>query len=274
MLCLAMSFCAVASRGTAKHEGGIASLNLCADQLIVEMLPRDRIVGLGPFSRDPSISFVAEDARSLPQITGRGEELSILTADAVLAGPFDNKLAVTRLKRRNQPVVIVERWSDLASASRGIVELADALGVRPEGQRIVDEIDRELAALKRKAAARSGPDSFLVVHRRGYVGHGEILAEILRAAGLRDLAHGSPARFLGSEAILSVGPQILVLVGNDDARMEDRGMELLRHPALRSAYPPSRRLIVPDRLTICAGPATPHLIREIDKQLDGIGVGR
>lgn len=44
---------------------------------------------------------------------------------------------------------------------------------------------------------------------------------------------------------------------------EDQGQALLLHPAITCFYPPKKRLIIPDALSICAGSSTPALIDQV-----------
>ena len=40
----------------------------------------------------------------------------------------------------------------------------------------------------------------------------------------------------------------------------DQGEALLAHPALAALYPPDRRILLPERLTVCGGPSLPEAI--------------
>ena len=88
----------------------IASVNLCADQLLLALAPASRIAALGPFARDPAVSFLANRAKEFPQLSGRSEELVMVRADAFMVGPFDNKHMRSMLDRRGAPVLMVNRW--------------------------------------------------------------------------------------------------------------------------------------------------------------------
>lgn len=244
----------------------LASVNLCADQLLLALAPESRIVALGPFSRDPAISFLAHRATAHPRLTGRSEELIDLAVDAVMVGPFDNRLLRATLERLGRKVVTVGRWTRMADVRSGVRHFARRIGEPSAGENLVAEIDRALHGLKEFVARPAARRSFLFVHRRGYVGEGGVVSELLELAGLTDLSKGAPPRFLDVETIIRMRPDILV-VADPEIGAEDRGLELLRHPALDSLYPPERRISAPDRLTICSGPSTPVLVRHLRAQL-------
>lgn len=244
----------------------LASVNLCADQLLLALAPARRIVALGPFSRDPAISFFAHRATVHPRLSGRSEELIELAVDAVMVGPFDNRLLRSTLERLGRQVIAVDRWTRIADVRSGVRHVARKIGEPGGGENLVAEIDQALQGLRDLAARPAARRSFLFVHRRGYVGEGGVVSELLELGGLTDLSKGSSPRFLDVETIIKMRPDILV-VAEAKIKAEDRGLELLRHPALDRLYPPGRRITAPDRLTICSGPSTPALVQHLRAQL-------
>jgi len=65
----------------------VVSLNLCADQFLVLVLPRERIAALSPLAEDPTLSAVAEQARGLPRVRPAAEAVLPLKPDLAVAGP-------------------------------------------------------------------------------------------------------------------------------------------------------------------------------------------
>lgn len=258
--------------GETSQPRRIASVNLCADQLLLALAPASKIVALGPFSKDPLISFLAGRARDIPQMMGRSEELFRIEADAVAVGPFDNKFMRAALRRRQIAEIVVDRWTSLSEVRRGVQRFAGRIGESVAGSALVAEIDRAVTDL-RSGAYGDSPPSFVLLHRRGFVGEGGIVAELLEIAGLRDAAKDAPLQFMSVEAVISLRPDFLVVTGRN-LKAEDRGLELLEHPALRRLYPESRRIAAPDRLTICPGPSTPALIRHLKNELASRAPGR
>jgi len=58
-----------------------------------------------------------------------------------------------------------------------------------------------------------------------------------------------------------------LLVSEAGDRAEDGGRAFLLHPALERFYPPERRIVIPERLTVCGGvmlaDALDVLVREL-----------
>jgi iron complex transport system substrate-binding protein len=106
-----------------------------------------------------------------------------------------------------------------------------------------------------------------MIERGGYTqGPDSLAAALIAASGLRPPA-GAPAGYgalMSLEALIMLRPDLLVL--KDPPRdATDQGALFLTHPALRTLYPPSRRIVLPTRYTLCGGPA---LVEALDYLAD------
>ena len=72
------------------------------------------------------------------------------------------------------------------------------------------------------------------------------------------------------EAIVRAHPDLL-LVTRDDAVAEDQGRALLLHPALQTLYPPARRIVIPERLTVCGGPMLVEALDRLAAEIARVG---
>ena len=59
----------------------------------------------------------------------------------------------------------------------------------------------------------------------------------------------------------------LILVPEAGDSAEDEGSALLLHPALERLYPRSRRIVIPDRLTVCGGAMLADALDRLVKEL-------
>jgi iron complex transport system substrate-binding protein len=87
-------------------------------------------------------------------------------------------------------------------------------------------------------------------------------------AGLKPPA-GAPAGiggYLPLESLVMMRPDLLVQHNILEAP-RDQGSVYLTHPALRALYPPSRRIELPGRYTLCGGPA---LVAGLDHLADAL----
>jgi iron complex transport system substrate-binding protein len=249
-----------ALEGTATPPRRVISANLCADQLLLALGDPESVVALSTLASDPALSPIVEEARRFPATRGSGEEIVRFSADLALIGAYDAPYTRALLAEKGVPTFALAPWSSLEEGRAQIRALAARLGHPERGEALIARID---AAAARAKGAAGRPASFLILHRRGYApGARSVTSEIARIAGMVDLAPAlgvADGGFVSLEAVIAARPDYLI-VSDLDARAPDRGKELLAHPALAALYPPERRLVSPDPMTLCAGPVTPAAI--------------
>jgi iron complex transport system substrate-binding protein len=231
----------------------IVSLNLCTDQLLLDLVGRERIASVSFLAADPEFSAVAEKAKGVPANRGLAEEIVALKPDLVLAHKYAGRQAVAMLLRLGVRVVEIDLPQDMAAVKAQITFIAEAVQEQERGQAMIAEIEQRLAGLPRVSEPRP---TAAIYEPSGYAFGANSLADaILRAAGYDNLAAklgvGGYAR-LGMENLLANPPDILVV---DDTAIDRRSMaqEFLDHPALRRRFAGERRVAVPRRLWICGG---------------------
>jgi iron complex transport system substrate-binding protein len=251
--CLAAGACGAARAADPPRR--VASFNICADQLVVALADPAQIVGLSPYASDPAISTVVDKARAFPRLALQAEAMVPLAPDLVLVGTWDRPMTQRMLRSLGFRVVGVDVVSDLAAARAQIREVAALLGHPAHGEALLAEID---AAQRRlKVAPRPKSSSALLIGNNGYTAGPDSLAAALMAeAGLAPPS-GAPGGYGGYvplEKLVMLRPDYLVmssLIETPDAQ----GAVYLTHPALHALYPPARRIMLPGRYTLCAGPS-------------------
>jgi iron complex transport system substrate-binding protein len=233
----------------------VVSFNLCADQLVLALADADQIAGLSPYAADPNLSVMADKARAFPRLDWQAEATIALQPDLVLIGPNDRSVTRRMLAAQGMRVAEVGFVADLASARTQIRDVAELIGHRERGEKLVAELD---AARARLAAMPTLPyATALVVERGGYTqGPSSLVAALLAEAGLAPPA-GAPAGyggFIPLEKLLLLKPD-LVFLKDPPSAPSDQGALYLTHPALRELYSPNRRVALPTRYTMCGGPA-------------------
>ena len=247
----------------------VVSLNLCADQMLLALGSLDQIAGLGPLARQQRISFLAQKAKGYPLVRGGAEEIIRLRTDLVLLGSYDKPFVRQILRRRRIPYLQLKPWMDIRSGFVQILAVAARLGQPQRGEKLVADIRAALKELQQLADRRTSSATFLLIQRRGYVMQAGITMELLQLAGLTDLSsrlHLGVSAIASLEEIVRYRPDFLA-VESLAGEPSDQGQAKLLHPALRKLYPPARRIVVPDRLTVCAGPSIPALIRHLAREI-------
>src|SRR3546814_9604599 len=74
-------------------------MNVCTDQLVMQIARPERIVSLSFLSRDPQVSAMAAEAVVFPVNHGLAEEILPLRPDLVVAGSYTTRPTVHLLRR-------------------------------------------------------------------------------------------------------------------------------------------------------------------------------
>jgi iron complex transport system substrate-binding protein len=248
----------------------IASINTCTDQLLLTLADPPQILGLSPFSRDPARSWLAAEAAKYPRLSGEAEDVLVLKPDLVVAGTFTKRATREFLKQQGLRVVEFDVATTVEDVRAQIVRMGDIVG-HPD--RAAAQVERLDAAVERaRAVASRTRYRVLPLARRGWVsGASSLTTSLLTAAGLASAAGDlgvASGGFVSLEQIVSRKPDLL-LVSEESGLAEDQGRAFLLHPALEALYPPEKRLVIPEQLTVCGGPmladALDRLTREIER---------
>jgi iron complex transport system substrate-binding protein len=251
----------------------IVSINLCADQLLVDLVPRERIAAVSHLAADPAVSAVHEQAAGIPVTRGQAEHVLTFEPDLVLAGAYSTPATVSLLERLRRRVVKVPLASDLDSIRAVVRQVAGAVGEPARGKAMVAELERRLEAVRHRtyggdhpsgggAAARA--PSALVYQVNGLTsGAGSLGAAVLGWAGFANHAERlrlGPGGEVGLELMLADPPDLVVLTGPTN-EYRTAVAENLRHPAVAHLAATRRLTVVPWRFWLCG---TPYVARAVE----------
>jgi iron complex transport system substrate-binding protein len=235
----------------------IMSLSLCTDQLLLQLVPPERIASVTYLSRSSEYAFLSREAAAVPVNYGNSEEILRERPDLVLAGTFSATPARMLLKRIGASLVEIPP-ADSFDEIRAVTRLvARAVGAQEEGEALIAEMDATLAELARTAPARR-----IVVAGWDGVGNvpakGTLFDAILTAAGGENVADRlSSSAFNGYTAVdleqlVAVRPDILAF-GNARVGRLDLSGERLRHRVVRRLFA-GRQITYPETLYSCGLP--------------------
>ncbi len=225
---------------------GVVSLNLCSDQLLVLLAP-ERVAALSTLSRDPALSFVAEQAARLPQVRADAEAVLRLRPGLVLAGQFGAQATLAALERRGMLVVRLDQPQNFDAIAAQVRSVALILDVPERGERLLE-------SMQAKLEPRHGREGrALMWGARGWTSGPASLGDaVLHAAGWQNASPGGQA---GLEVVLAHPPDLLVTASAP--RFPSLATDMLRHPALARLA----RREVPPSMLICGGPFTADAVR-------------
>jgi iron complex transport system substrate-binding protein len=253
----------------------VVSLNPCLDGILLSVADRRQIAALSHYSREPSQSAVAAEARRYPFTWGSAEEIVALNPDLVLTSGM-GAVALTgvlphlgiRQARFAVPATVDESLAQIARVS-------SLVGHADRGTALAARIRAALAAAApRPGEARLGA---LIYEYHGLAsGPHTLVDELMRRTGFDNLAPRYGLRRTGDvplDALVAQPPQVLLAgrLAPGEPVWADRE---LSHPVLKALPPSVRRETFPEQLMFCGGPsiipAVQALARARENALAGI----
>lgn len=249
----------------------LASINVCSDQLLLTLADPGQILGLGPYARDAARSHLSEQAKSFPKLSGEAEDVLMLKPDLVFSTRFTRRATRDFLKQRGLRVVELEAVRTLDEVKAQIRQIGDLVGHPDRAAAAIARIDAAIARA-REAASRQ-PYRVLPLERRGWVsGRDSLITSMLSAVGLVNAAGALGFTFGGFatlEAVVALHPDYL-LISEEGDFAEDEGRAFVLHPALQRFYPPSKRITIPEQLTVCGGPMLADALDRLTAELSRV----
>jgi len=232
----------------------IASMNVCTDQLLISLADPGQILGLSRYSRDRLESWAANGAQRYRILSGSAEDILELRPDVVVASLFDKRSTRELLKEKGLRLAEFAVPRNLEEVKVQIREMGEIVQHADRAAAEIARLDVAMARARRVVLEKHY--SVLPLSRRGWVAGGDsLVGSLLTETGLfnaaGDLGVGTGG-FASLEAIVNAKPDFL-LVSEAGDRAEDDGRAFLLHPALERFYPPEKRIVIPDRLTVCGG---------------------
>jgi iron complex transport system substrate-binding protein len=253
---------ACAFAGEPPPPSRVVSLDLCTDQLLVELAQRDRIAAVTHLAADPAVSAIPEQARGIAITHGNAEDVLRYDPDLILAGPFGVASTVDLLRRLGRRVVVVPLPQDLDGVRASVRVVAGAVGEVARGEAMIAELDRRLAAL----APRASPAPTALIYQVGgsVSGPGTLADAILAAADLRNMSAAyrlSRGGQVPLESLIAKPPDLLVLASQEN-EYRTAIADNLRHPILRRLREHGASVELPWRFWLCG---TPHIADAIER---------
>ena len=252
-LCLAALLVGEAAAAPAPQR--IVSTNLCLDSVLVELVPREHILALSQYSRDPWRSTIAPIARDLPYTNETAEEIVALKPDLVITSRHSAIATRNALRRVGVRFELFSVPETVAESLEQIRQVAALVQREEQGAALIARIE---AAIARARPAPGAPIITATVYQPGGMSAGgrTITSELMEIAGLHNVAADRGIEThepLSLEQLLSEPPQIL-LVGDTTRGAPTHAERIVHHRALRALQAHMRRESFPVRLIYCSGP--------------------
>jgi iron complex transport system substrate-binding protein len=232
----------------------IVSLNMCTDQLLIDLVAPERISAVSFLATDKTLSAAADRLENFKRVKGTAEEVLALQPDLVIAGEYTTGATVDLLRRLGRDVLVVPLASDFDGMRATIRQIAVAVGEVQRGEDVITTFDQRLRAAR--SPVQTQPTAIAYQVGSFVSGPESLLDAALRAAGYRNLAseiHLGAAGRLPLEQLVTSPPDLLVLANAADD-FQTVLADNLRHPALKTLMAQRPSVHLPMPYWMCATP--------------------
>lgn len=247
---LALAGCAPSPSVVAAPERPmrIVSLDYCADQYVLKLVPRERIAAVSPDGA-AEFSYMRAAAVGVPQVRPSAEDVLALKPDLVVRSYGGGANAADLFARAGVPVLQLGYADDFAGVRRVLIDAATGLGERAKGEAMARDIDRRLAAID-KGERRNA----LYVTPGGVTGgQGTMIDALFDAAGLGNFQTAPGWGSLPLERLAHERPDIVATAFFDTRWNRADPWSAAGHPVLRDAIAGKPRATLSGAWTACGG---------------------
>ncbi len=227
------------------------SLSMCTDDLLLDLLPPERIASVTYYARQPGISYVWPQAAKVAINWGTVEEVLAAKPDLVLAGTYTTPAARLLLQKLQMPLLEVAPAVDFDQIRTLTRKVAHALKRDAVGEALIAKMDATLLELD-----ATKPAQIIRVAAWGeggsVPGKGTLFDAILSAAGGTNIAAsgtGGPYLSFGMEQLIIARPDVIAYASNT-TDTPGLNTDLAQHPLILKLYA-GRRVTYPSALYSC-----------------------
>lgn len=201
----------------AKKPERIVSLTLGTDEMLLDMVDKNRIIALTIYADDPNISNIADRAKDIPnKIVSEAETVISLQPDLVFTDTYANAEFVQQLRDSNISVYVFKTPSNIEEQRKTVLEIAHVVGEDKKGQEIVAWMDGKLKEIEEKLSALKEEEKLTVFDygEIGTSGKGTNYDDIVTRAGLINVVsragiEGWPQ--ISKEKLVEYNPDIITV---------------------------------------------------------------
>lgn len=132
----------------------IVSLNISSDEMLVDLVPIERMVSVTAYADDPGVSNIVDKVKKVKYRVDADDIELLLSAcpDVVVVSDMFKSEAVKTLHEAEINVYVFKSPKNYAEIKEQITGLAAMAGEQERGQEMIAEMDAKLEAIKAKVA--------------------------------------------------------------------------------------------------------------------------
>lgn len=192
----------------------IVSNVLAADEILLELVPENRLSGVTYLVDDPTSTVIRVSA-SVQRVSGAVESTLALAPQQIFVADYTSAETTTQLMAAGAAVVRLHPVATFGDVVRNIELVGRAVGEEPRARALADSLKARLRQIRK----RVGPPLRVLVWGFGNTyGEGCLQDDMVASAGGRNLARELGLRgvsALSAESVLVANPDLVVVTTSD-----------------------------------------------------------
>lgn len=199
----------------------IVSLSLAADEMLLALIPPERIAALTYLVDDPRFSNVVGEARRIPhRARSDAEQVIALQPDLVIVSAFTSAAVKALLRAAGVPLLEVAQGTSLGEIARNILAVGQATGTMEAARALVAEMEHRIGEVRQRVAHAPRPRVLYYAAGAFTAGSGTTMDEIITSAGGDNVAaaagiHGW--KQIAHETLIVLNPAVILVSGDSSA---------------------------------------------------------
>jgi len=247
------------------HPLRVMSTNQCGDQILLALLPPERIASVTWLSRNPEDSLMTAAAQRVAVNHGTAEEVVRQRPDLIVADDYSRPATKALLKRLGWPMIEIADASTIDQIRAVTRQIARAVDEQARGKALIAHMDRQLAVLSRTPAPAIRVAAW---DGSGFsASKGSLFDTILHLAGAENVADEPPASGYGvpdTEVLLAAAPDLILQGGYDRGTLREN---IAHHPLVRRYWGKDRTLVIHQAYYMCGTPFVADTALMLRRQL-------
>ena len=227
----------------------IVSLDFCADQYVLKMLPRSRILAVSP-NAGKHFSYMRDSATDIPTVRPIAEDVLALKPDLIIRSYGGGPYASRFFELAGVSVLQVPFTNSFEDIRNAIRHIADGLGVAQQGKEIISTMNRRLESIHKSDSKRMA----LYMTPTGVTsGPGTLIHEMLQAADLGNFQHQPGWRSIPLERLAYEQPAVIAAAFFTAEENHSSMWSPMRHPVAKNQMIDQPTVMLQGAWTACAG---------------------
>jgi len=199
-----------------KKPKRIIALTLGTAEILLDLVPKKRIIGMHRFAANRSYSNISEQIEGISLVGTDSEMIISLMPDMIFVASYTGVDLLNQLKAANVPVIKISSFEKIEDIFQNIKTMGHFVGEPSRAKSIVQRALDKIKLIQKKIPRNHSPRRLLVLMKGGWVaGSRTSQNELIRLAGGRNVAAEQGivnSKRISAEQIITWNPDT-ILVG-------------------------------------------------------------